>query len=235
MARLLTLVAFFVLLLHASPGWADFSSLSSNRFTYCQVSAENYAGDSCSLDHLRLDWNCSLNCGVSGNHCEVAAFVWWQIEGEGESYEGDAIWTSAVSVQAERITAGTLRVQGDCVDYAGQPEISVFRFDGDPAVFDGTAVTTVGEFVELGLIDAEDVLLVHQCSYDDEFSHDVDVHGIPDEDLVLFAASPTLPGPGGPGGDGGVNVPAVSPIGTIVLTIVLLGMGAILLRRRVRA
>jgi hypothetical protein len=86
------------------------------------------------------------------------------------------------------------------------------------------------------LIDVADVLLVYTCSDDGEFSFDVNVPGIPDEELVLFAASYTFPGFGGGGGvggdGGGEPVPAISPMGAMALMLLLLGVGTILLRRR---
>ena len=89
----------------------------------------------------------------------------------------------------------------------------------------------MSEFVSLGIIEASDILLVHPCPEGGgQFDLEVQAAGIPDEHLVVFAGAPVSPAqvvtdP----------VPAISPLGVVLLAALLLGAGAAALRNRARS
>ena len=113
-------------------------------------------------------------------------------------------------------------------------EISVFRFSGDPTVFDGVQVPSVFSLVALGLIDADDILFSEALPIPsplgfEPFSFTVDVSGVPSEEIVVFGSqsgSVTEV----PDGD----VPALSEWGFVLLVLAILLAARWMLRRRVR-
>jgi hypothetical protein len=223
-----------VLLLVACPTWADFSGLASTGFSYCHVDAENAAGATCAESDLSIGGNCSAGCVTAGSSSEVAGVLPWEVEGEGDDVEGDAVHGARVSARTEEVAPGVMSFSGECFYLGGTPEppqAALFRFDGDPSVFEGTSAIRVAELVDLALIDADDVLFTHDCTDDDPLPFDfiVEVPGIPPDELVVFVGAPQyFPGyvitpP---------DVPATSLAGVLLLTLLLLGVGTIFLRRR---
>jgi hypothetical protein len=219
-------------LLLVSPVWANYFMLSADGFTYCHYDAENIAGETCSDSELTLGGDCQAACAVLGNWGYTVATIPWGTGGNTETVEGSEIYWTYSNTLGVRTSAEIFTLSGDCgyldEHYAGPPEIAVFRFAGDPSVFDGTAAGSVSDLVELGLVEASDVLLLWDCSDTGAFSFDVDVAGVPNEELVVFAAATAIPGfvtewqP----------VPAVSVVGTLALSGLMLGAGAWHLRKR---
>jgi hypothetical protein len=227
MIRLPVRFALPVLLLFVAPAWAHFSSLSGDAFTYCYFLAENTADQDCLDSEFVSGGGCSATCDVPGSSGAVTGFIPWQLEGYTNVQDGDAFGGTEVEVAAERLSSDVLTVSGFCWSTLGWPEYAVFRFAGDPSVFDGTAALSVLEFVDMGLIAEQDVLLVQNCPSPGPFSYEIDVSGIPDNELILFAGSDEqigAPFPPWP-------VPATSPTGTAALTLLLLILGAIALRK----
>lgn len=226
-------LALPVLLLLVSPVSADFSALSSDGFTYCFFDGENLDGDRCIDGALVLGGDCSGRCTVPGSYGQVSGRLPWEINGEGEMIDVDVgFWTYAI-IHGDRLSDARFAVSGACAyadeQYAGPPEVAVFRFDGDPSVFDGTSAVSVSEFVDQGLIAAADILYVNDCVAGGQYDVELDVTGIPDTELVVFAGAPVSPG----------NVPtsvvpAVSVLGTATLALLLFGAGTALLRKRAR-
>ena len=232
MFRVPARLALTALLLLVSPAWANFSSISSDSFSYCYFEAENVDGENCVISEYVPGGDCGGGCIVPGSYGHVTGELAWEVSGEGETILGDVGYWAAVTVDGVRMSADMFMVSGACAyadpQFAGPPEVALFRFDGDPSVFDGTSVVSVSEFVTLGLIDASDVLLVHDCATQGQFDLEVDVAGIPDEELVVFSGGRVVPGnvPDSP-------VPAVSLLGTVVLALLLFGLGAFTLRGRI--
>jgi MYXO-CTERM domain-containing protein len=109
--------------------------------------------------------------------------------------------TTGLTVEATRVSPQLLDLQGliDSGVYdpsaeldPGPVEVSVFRFSGDPTVFEGVDVVGVDELVALGLIQADDVLfsevLMYTAGDSVPFDFSVDVTGVPDDEIVVFAA-----------------------------------------------
>lgn len=233
MTRVLVRSMLPVLLLLVSPAWADYSALSSSAYTYCYFEASNVDGANCVDSGLVLGGDCSGVCNVPGSYGQVSGRLPWEINGEGQMIYGDVgFWTYSI-IHGDRISEDIFRVSGACAyadaDYAGPPEMSVFHFDGDPAVLEGTTALSVYDFVDLGLIEASDVLYVNACENGGQFDVDLDATGIPDEHLVVFAGAPVSPGDQQSG-----PVPAVSPLGMALLSVLLLGTGAAILHKRAR-
>ena len=224
-------LALLMLLLLASPAWADFSAFSSEDFTYCYFNGENHDGESCVEAEFVPGGDCSGRCTVPGNYGQVSGRLPWKINGEGEMIEGNVgFWTYAI-IHGDRISEAIFLASGACAyadaDYAGPPEVAVFRFDGDPSIFEGTSVVSVSELLDLGLIDAGDLLYVNGCESGGQFDVELDVTGIPDSELVVFAGAPVAPG-----SLQDSPVPAVSTVATALLALLLLATGAAILRRR---
>jgi len=71
--------------------------------------------------------------------------------------------------------------------------------------------------VDLGLIDAADVLFVQDCPNQGASNFEVDLAGVPGSEVVIFVSGTAVPGFfGGP-------VPAISVVGAGVLALLLLG------------
>ena len=83
--------------------------------------------------------------------------------------------------------------------------------------------------MDLGLIDGGDVLAVssHTAVHNVDFEMDVDVTGLADEEIVIFAAaSGPIPSAG--------DVPATAPIGVLILVLTLSGLGSWAVRHSAR-
>ena len=105
----------------------------------------------------------------------------------------------------------------------GTVEVAVFQYFGDPTVFDGLEVDHVQELVDLGIISSDDILAVETIVGDGTLYMQVQVTGLSDDDIVMFAA-----------GDGRIPpfVPATTAVGTAVLLLTMLVLGTWVLRRR---
>ena len=130
-----------------------------------------------------------------------------------------------LDVQGQRVSPALFVVDVSIYEGGWPPvsttEVAVFRFSGDPNVFDGVEAMGVQDLVDLGLIASADVLAVasHTAEHDLDFEMDVDVTGLADEEIVIFgaAAGPIPPGP---------DVPATAPIAVIGLVLALCGIGS---------
>jgi len=216
-----------VLFLLVSPVWANFSGLSSVGFSNCYVEAKNTDGATCSDSEFVLGGSCAANCFVPAADAEISGQPPWEIYGVSNSFHGDSVHSSLIYLQAVRSEPEFVTVSGFCSPDLSGAEVALFRFGGDPSVFDGTAAMSVTEFVALGWIDATDVLFVYDCSGSTQIDVDVDVDGIPDEELVIFGFAPTSAGT-----VDGPPVPALSTTAAVVLVILLLGAGVLVLRSR---
>jgi len=215
-----------VLLLLVTPAWGSFSVLSSDDFSYCYIRAENDPGQTCLDSEFVSGGPCAASCGVDWSSGDVTGVVPWEVLAETSVQGGDALSGTSVDAVAERVSSEMLTLSGLCDSTSSAPEIALFRYGGDPSVFDGTAAVSVTEFVDMGLITAQDVLVAHDClTGDPTFSIDVDVSGIPDSDLILFAGSDE------PAGFSPPVVPALSLTGTVVAALLLLGLGAMALHK----
>jgi hypothetical protein len=217
-----------VLLLLVTPAWANFSVISSDGFSYCYFLAENNSGQSCVDSEFAPGGSCAAGCGVDWSSGEVSGVVPWEVQAETNVQGGDALAGTDIGVVAVRVSSDMLTLSGLCDSTSSAPEIALFRYAGDPSVFDGTAAVSVLEFVDMGLIAAQDVLVTYDCfTGGPNLNIDVDVSGIPDNELVLFAGSDE------PAGFSPPVVPAVSLMGAAVLALLVLGLGAIALRKAV--
>ena len=233
MIRVPICIVLPALLWLASPASADFSAVSSEGFTYCFFDGANLDGESCVDAEYVPGGDCSGRCTVPGNYGQVSGRLPWEINGEGEMIEDDVgYWTYAI-IHGDRASDTVFVISGACAyadpEFAGPPEVAVFRFEGDPSVFEGTSAVRVSEFVSLGLIDASDILYVNDCASAGQYDVELDVTGIPDDELVVFAGAQVSPGnlPTSP-------VPAVSVIGSAILALLMFGAGVTALRTRSR-
>jgi hypothetical protein len=109
----------------------------------------------------------------------------------------------------------------------GEIEVSVFRFSGDPTVFEGIQVSSVFALVALGLIDAEDVLLSEVLAFPGPadnsvpFSFTVDVSGVPSDEIVVFGSH----------SGSVIDVPVLSEWGVVLLALAILLAATWMLRR----
>jgi len=139
---------------------------------------------------------------------------------------GDLLTGTGAQLIGERVDADLFTVGGEVSTvgiWPGTVQVAVFQYSGDPTVFDGLEVDYVEELVDLGIIDSDDILAVETISNYDDVDLQVQVTGIDDDEIVIFAA-----------GDGRIPplVPATNAIGTAVLLIVMLVLGVWALRRR---
>ena len=128
---------------------------------------------------------------------------------------------------SERVDADLFVVNGSVGTFNAPPgkvEVAVFQYFGDPTVFDGLEVDSIQEVVDLGIIDSNDILAVELfLGLYDEVDMQVQVTGLSDDQIVVFAA-----------GDGRAPpaVPATTAVGTAVLALATLVVGTWALRRR---
>jgi len=170
---------------------------------------------------------CSLFCPPGSELCLVNAIgvtlpedPTWNSAGQIGVYAGDTQAAVTVELSGERSAPGTFTLNLWVFSfYAPAPvqvDAALFRFSGDPGVFDGIEVSSLDELIGLGLVDPGDVLWSEMLlvADDGEFSRDftVDVTGIPDEQIVLFSSSTSdLP----------LEVPALSNWGGLLLAALL--------------
>jgi hypothetical protein len=212
---------------------ADWSGLASPGFSYCYCLdpctdfLEQWLlapGDDCELICEAIGENPGYPCGVGGIGT-VNAYTDWKIIGEDRSY-GIEPFRVELQAMGQRTGIGTFLVEGTkSIHGVGTVEVAVFRFAGDPSVFDGLGPSSVLDLVDWGVIALDDVLLVKQTSeIGDSFSFEVDVAGVADEEIVMMTT-----------GDGitGMPVPAADPraVAVLVLLVLTLGTLAVLKRR----
>lgn len=165
----------------------------------------------------------------------IAEVGWQRADGFGghAPCPGDVFTGTDAQAQGTRLSATSFEIEAEA-DQTGVTdktvEFSLFRFQGDPSQFDGLDLFRVADVVDLGLISASDVLFVTEVTGFGSVLETVDITGIPDEELVLFAAGEG-PFPSETGCDT-TPVPAQSTIGSAVLIGLLVLLGALAFRFR---
>jgi len=211
---------------------ADWSGLASPGFSYC------YCIDPCT-EFLEL-WllapgdDCERTCEAIGEQpgypCGAGGIGTvqvtrdWTITGKDSSY-GLEPFVVQLNAVGQRTGADTFLVEGDkLILGVGDVEVSVFRFSGDPTVFDGLGPKSVLDLVAWDVIASNDVLLVKKTDeLGASFSFEVDVAGVADEEIVMMTT-----------GDGlsGVSVPAAGPWPVAVLALIVLALGTLVVLKR---
>jgi len=212
----------------------DWNGLAASGFTYCYV-IEPCTGF-CEDWVLALGEGCSKTCDVigelpevpcgAGGQAEVSSALAWSISGEDESFDFSPFKVS-MTASGERIGPSTFLVDGtSSIVGDAELEVAVFRYTGDPSVFDGLDPTSVFDLVESGIIEARDVLLVETTpALGGSFSFEVDVTGLADEEIVLMTT--------GAGSHESSDVPATRPLSAVGLALIVIALStAIALKRR---
>ena len=223
-------VVFGITVVSAGEGLNRWSSMSSPGFTRCEAQTECPFEQPCDLEFLELGASCGALCQdeqTPGTPCVASSFaeIGWGINGAAGHFPcpGDTFPGTDATVSGRRSSDGEFEITAFVKTTGVFPkivEISLFRFAGDPFVFEGLDLTSVSELVDLGLIDQDDVLFVTEIDGDGQLSETVDISGIPDDGLILFAA-----GDGPLRTDHGCPVPAMTPWGAAALFGALLLLG----------
>ena len=246
------LVSFLVLI--ANPAIAGSrTSFASTVFARNSVELDCAPYGSCADSQVDLASLGSADCAVGPGappHCsggvatEAAADVWaitTQLFFWGPPYEAPAGCASTgMTVEATResplLLDVSLAIDSSVCDASvhlqpGPVEVAVFRYFGDPALFEEVDVASVTELVTLGLIQTEDILLREVEMYEagDGFhllSYSFDVTDVPSDELVVFASEH------GVSFSSTVVTPALSPWGMALLIAGMLAVATWSLRRR---
>jgi len=183
--------------------------------------------------------NCSGGIGT-----ENGVDSWWiisQLFFWGPPYMAPAgAASTGMTVEGIRVSPEVLELNGVIDAGAWDPsvelepgpvELSVFRFAGDPNVFDGVEVTSVTELVTLGLIQADDILFqeVHTYEVEDDlyyFGGSVDVTDLPSDEIVVFVAESDV------SFTSSAVIPTSSLWGVALLVVLVLSVATWRLRRR---
>lgn len=189
----------------------------------------------CQDDDFDLSGESRAECfpvGGGSTSCVAGAYssVSWNLDGNAGHLPGpggDVVISTFAHLTGERVDADLFVIDGQIHDFSTDPgpvEVAVFRYSGDPTVFDGLEADSIQEVVDLGIINSDDILAVETLFNVGPFDIQVQVTGLSDEEIVIFAT-----------GDGRIPpaVPATSTAGTAVLLLVMFGLGAFwALRRR---
>jgi hypothetical protein len=238
-------LAIFVILIGLSHGDAvaeinRWNGFNSTAFTQGFVRQHCPAQDPCQDDAFGLDGSpshagCPVPAGEADNTvppCATSASAYLDVflhlggfAGHFPQPRGDLVGTRA-NLQAERVDADLFTVAGQVSTIGPDPgtvEVAVFQYSGDPNVFDGLEIDHVQELVDLGIISSDDILAVETFVGEGTVDMQVQVTGLSDDEIVLFAA-----------GDGRIPpaVPATTAIGTALLLLTMLVLGTWALRRR---
>jgi hypothetical protein len=232
-----------VLVLFAAPVAANnvshWDGLAALEFSQCYVHTTLGNAAPCQDDLLVVGDGCSLLCasaipgeppfGAGGytSHSTIDNQLGWRFAGLSGYSSGDLGAGTSATVEAERISAEALMLTGTIETFSYQPvptpvELAVFRFDGDPTIFDGMEIRSVHDLVADGIILGSDILFVHVYHGDHgPVAEEIEVVGVPDEEIVLFGAA-----------KGFIPIPAVSSWGAVLLAALFLGLAAWVLARR---
>lgn len=216
-----------------------FAGLASASFSYCYAHSKSFydAGgsfpgiDYCEDSDLSFTGNCSAHCPTLGADSDVAGLVQWTVNGSTEWTHWDGIvYSGGIEAQGVWTPPGTFALTGTQSQNhpAVNNRVAVFRYAGNPAAFDDLSPWSVATFVEMGLISESDVLFAHDFSPSDAatFEFELDVAGVPQEEIVVFASARALYGYDVP------EVPATSLTGAVVLLLATLGVGTWALKKR---
>jgi hypothetical protein len=239
-ALLTTRIAVLVLLLLSTGtvARAEWNSASSTTFTLCSVAATCLGAPLCSGSTLGIGEGCYEICGdsVPGTECGATSHTWseigWYTTGGGFAGNGGTYDDLLPPTNSDLTVSGNrLSDELFVVDVLHQTsgegffraEVSLVRFDGDPLAFSGLHVTGVDQLVTLGLIGENDILFFAEAAdFTTPSQFEVDVTGLPDEELVLFVIEEGI----------SIPTPATSLWGHVTILALLLAAGASILARR---
>ena len=241
-ARLTTRIAVLVLLLLVvgTVSQAEWNGASSTTFTLCSASVTCLGSPLCSVSTLGIGEGCYETCvspdptsdcgGLSLTSSEIGWFTWGVgFAGNGGTYDDITPPTqSRLDVSGERLSDEVFVVDvehstGD--EGVFRAEVALIRYSGDPLAFEGLLVSNVDQLVTLGLIQASDILFfADTADFTTPSQFDVDVTGIPDDELVLFAIGEGI----------SIPTPAASHFSQVAMLTLLLAAGAWILVRRGR-
>ncbi|RKZ08169.1 hypothetical protein DRQ32_09365 [bacterium] len=237
-----------VLLILVTPAHAggNRTTFASPSFASCGVRVECSPG-TCSDDVFEIGSGCSASCSATGGPAVCNAQInantspeIWALDSFLTLYlEGDTFNVQAsFDATGERLSPDLLQLSGRIDIYisnssasllGGVLELAVFRYSGAPGDLEGVQVESVNQLVAMGLIDADDILFIETFPYAMSelhlpFSYGVDVSGIPSDEIVVFASE-----------SGVTLVPAISGLGLLVLTILMLAAATYTLGKRRQA
>jgi len=239
--RLMVAVAI-VLAAPLAVSHAGFFGLESESFAFCSSNTFCVGEQTCF--EQSLGETCSVGCSAPD---EDATCHYSRTDSNPDLFSGEAgFWLGDVLADVAVIDVDATPVPGalDLEIYTrrleyfpSEAEVAVIRFVGAPDVFYGIDVRSVSELVDLGIIEASDVLWVKNdfpIGFGDTFNTQVDTAGIPPDEIAIFIAGE---------GSGNPNchepeqcepwaVPAASVYGALVLTVVLGILGAFARRER---
>lgn len=228
------LLALLVALAALTPAAGEWNTAGSPAFTYCLAAVNCAPGDTlCVESDLGIASDCNALCGVQpledGAFCigvtDASANTDWQILASGNQ---ETLGSFLLAAQGTLETANQFSISGTRNQSgAGQIEIevSVFRYAGDPTAFEGLRLASVYDLVDLGLVASDDVLLAADmvAGEPEDFDFDVDVTGVPADQIVLLGIGRDVFGP---------PVPALGAWDSVFLGLLLLGCLTFALRRR---
>ena len=152
----------------------------------------------CQDDELVVGGSASPDCFPSpaetvprGCFAQAGAQTGWTGDGFAgyNPLAGDTGVVDFMNVSGERISAALFRVSGFADSAGGVGDaagISVLRYTGAPAGFDGVEAETPIDLINLGLIGPGDILFSTTVS-GGPFEFDVDVTSIPDNEILVFS------------------------------------------------
>jgi hypothetical protein len=215
-----------------TPARAEWNTAGSPGFTYCLAVVNCAPGEHmCTDSALGIATDCYAVCGaqplgIGPGFCigvtDAEAHTDWQILGGGNN---ESLGYFLLSAQGTLETPELFTISSTSNHDGGgdvEMELSVFRYAGDPSAFDGVQVLSVNELVDLGLIARDDILFVTDLPDGlQHLSFDVDVTGVPANEIVLF----------GVGREDFTGVPALGVWGGVALVLTLLGCSTAAARR----
>jgi hypothetical protein len=197
----------------ASSAQAAFSALAGPDFAYCSAGGTLGSGDF--VEDLEFSpYFCAATCYYNDGACgsapnfledDVTGQTTREIYGDTSYCLGDVCSSATLHVLGVEGPNKLLTVSGDyeayfpCPDFCGKAEVAVIRFSGDPLGLLSLNPTSVGDLVEVGLIQSSDILFVKDQFPAPElgsgqFDFDVSTKGI-NENQVYLLATVQLPEP----------------------------------------
>lgn len=213
--------------------------ISAQDFDRCGLTVECQPFVACSDDAFGPGDGCFASCPestdelpycsgfLSANATEGGS---WQVSSNFFLWGPDApgpggIAGTGLSFSGSRISESSFRINGVLGAYDtsdGSPidrgivEVALLRFSGDPTEFEDVYVESLAGLIAIGVVDPSDVLFSEVVSYSVgpslNVEYDVDVAGVPDEEIVLFVAEREI-----------VFVPAMSTGAALLLAFLALG------------
>jgi hypothetical protein len=201
-----TAAAIVLAIVVAAPveaGLSRWHCLGADDFSQCHVETKCCEDPLCTDDELAFGDICSASCGGTCRAHTVFLYGngYNRIVGHTlhEILSGNFAAGSDATVDITMVGPDTLSLEYQLVFGPGQGpplqlplpnvRVSVFRFAGDPTIFEGLAVFNVLELVSLGIIDHDDVLFSENLTGDGSVgAAEVDVAGIPAAEIVVIAS-----------------------------------------------